>query len=105
MLRSNNAGCYEEDPLVSLENGGNARDPRNLWPEPYFTRIDGKVVDARQKDVVEGYIRKAMCFNIAGYVSHGTIANASFTLKRGQEILSGDLYACYTSVKSGSYCP
>jgi hypothetical protein len=39
MLHSGNAACYEEDHLISLENGGN-------WPEPYFTTIDGKVVGA-----------------------------------------------------------
>jgi hypothetical protein len=59
MLHSGNVGCYEEDHLIALENGGHPRDPRNLWPEPYFTRIDGKVVGARQKDVVENYIRNA----------------------------------------------
>jgi hypothetical protein len=104
MLHSDNVACYEEDHLISLENGGNPRDPRNLWPEPYFTAIDGKVVGARQKDVVEGYIRNAICFNIAGYVSRGTKAHASLTLKRGQEILTGDWYACYTTVKGGSDC-
>jgi hypothetical protein len=26
---------YQEDHLVSLELGGHATDPRNLWPEPY----------------------------------------------------------------------
>lgn len=76
MLHSGNLGCYEEDHLISLENGGHPRDPRNLWPEPYFTRIDGKVVGARQKDVVENYVRNAICFKIPGYVSHGMKANA-----------------------------
>jgi len=27
--------AYQEDHLISLELGGNAADPRNLWPEPY----------------------------------------------------------------------
>ena len=103
-LRSNNVGCYEEDHLISLENGGDPRDPRSLWPEPYFTTINGIVIGARQKDVVEGYIRNATCFNIAGYVSRGTKAHASLTLKRGQEILTGDWYACYLKVKGGSDC-
>jgi hypothetical protein len=31
-------------------------------------------------------------------------ANASLTLKRGQEILAGDWYACYTKIKGGSDC-
>ena len=26
---------YQEDHLISLEMGGSASDPRNLWPEPY----------------------------------------------------------------------
>jgi hypothetical protein len=26
---------YQEDHLISLELGGDPRDPRNLWPEPY----------------------------------------------------------------------
>jgi hypothetical protein len=26
---------FQEDHLISLELGGNATDPRNLWPEPY----------------------------------------------------------------------
>ena len=105
MLHSNNVACYEEDHLISLENGANPRDPRNLWPEPYFTTIDGKVIGARQKDVVEGYVRNAICFGIPGYVSRGVKAHASVTLKRGQEILTGDWYACYKKIKSGGDCP
>jgi hypothetical protein len=27
--------AYQEDHLISLELGGDPRDPRNLWPEPY----------------------------------------------------------------------
>jgi hypothetical protein len=104
VLRSNNPGCYEEDHLISLENGGHPRDPRNLWPEPYSTRIDGMVIGARQKDVVENYIRNAICFNVPGYVSHGKRANASLSLKRGQEILSGDWYACFSSINAGRDC-
>lgn len=26
---------YQEDHLISLELGGDPRDPRNLWPQPY----------------------------------------------------------------------
>ena len=29
------ASGYQEDHLISLELGGDPRDPRNLWPEPY----------------------------------------------------------------------
>jgi hypothetical protein len=31
---------YQEDHLISLELGGNATDPRNLWPEPYPRAAD-----------------------------------------------------------------
>ena len=104
MLASNNKGCYEEDHLISLENGGDPRDPRNLWPEPYKTQVDGQTVGARQKDTVENYIRNAICFNVPGHKSHGTVAHASMTLQRGQEILAGDWYACFVTIKQGRDC-
>ena len=104
MLHSDNKACYEEDHLISLENGGHPRDPRNLWPQPYFTRIDGKVAGARQKDVVENYIRNAICFGMAGYESHGVAAHGSMSLKQGQETLTGDWYACYLKIKSSGDC-
>jgi hypothetical protein len=89
MLSSNNKSCHEEDHLISLENGGHPRDPRNLLPEPYKTQIDGQTVGARQKDTVENYIHSAICFDVPGHKSHGTPAHASMTLQRGQEILAG----------------
>jgi len=61
ILSSSNKSCYEEDHLISLENGGHPRDPRNLWPEPYNTQIDGQTIGARQKDTVENYIHNAIC--------------------------------------------
>jgi SH3 domain-containing protein len=71
MLSSNNKSCYEEDHLISLENSGHPWDPRNLWPEPYNTQIDGQTIGARQKDTVENYIHNAICFNVPGHKSHG----------------------------------
>jgi hypothetical protein len=85
VLSSANPKCYEEDHLISLENGGHPRDLRNLWPEPYGTQINGQTVGARQKDTVENYIHNAICFNVTGHKSHGTAAHSSMTLKRGQE--------------------
>src|ERR1019366_8362885 len=35
VAHSDNMACYEEDHLISLENGGSPTDPRNLFPEPY----------------------------------------------------------------------
>jgi hypothetical protein len=37
VARSDNMACYEEDHLISIEDGGDPTDPRNLWPEPYNT--------------------------------------------------------------------
>jgi len=39
VARSDNPACYEEDHLISLENGGDPKDPKNLWPEPYNTKV------------------------------------------------------------------
>jgi len=56
---------------------------------------------ARQKDTVENYIHNAICSNGPGRQSHGTEAQSSMTLQRGQEILSRDWYACYVTIKKG----
>ena len=104
MASSASRSCYEEDHLISLENGGDPRDPRTLWPEPYNTKVSGQTMGVRQKDAVENYIRNAICFNVPGHKSHATAAHASMTLKRGQEILATDWYACYVTVKSGQDC-
>lgn len=105
VAHSDNMACYEEDHLISLENGGNPIDPRNLWPEPYNTRVAGTVMGARQKDVVEGYVHDEICYDIPGSRKNSYIpATTSITLKRGQEILAGDWYACYEAIKKGNPC-
>jgi hypothetical protein len=97
--------CYEEDHLISLENGGNPKDPRNLWPEPYNTRVAGTIMGARQKDVVEGFIHDEVCYDIPGSRKNSYIpATTSITLRRGQEILAGDWYSCYEAIKKGEPC-
>jgi len=102
---SDNMRCYEEDHLISLEDGGDPRDPRNLWPEPYNTRVGGTIMGAHQKDVVEGFIHDEVCHDIPGAKSNSYIpATTSITLRRGQQILSGDWYACYESIKKGEPC-
>ena len=50
--------AHEEDHLISLELGGAAADPTNLWPEPG--------VSPNPKDKVENFLRSAVC---AGRVS------------------------------------
>jgi hypothetical protein len=47
---------YEEDHLVAIEDGGNARDVKNLWPE-YLYGPGG----ALQKDKVENQLHELIC--------------------------------------------
>jgi hypothetical protein len=44
---------YQEDHLISLELGGDPRDPRNLWPEPYPR--------AAAVDQIENQLNAAVC--------------------------------------------
>ncbi|HXY84140.1 MAG TPA: hypothetical protein VEH52_01560 [Gaiellaceae bacterium] len=44
---------YQEDHLISLELGGDPRDPRNLWPEPYPR--------AGQMDQIENQLNAKVC--------------------------------------------
>jgi len=106
VAHSDNMACYEEDHLISLENGGNPTDPRNLWPEPFNTHVgNGTVMGAHQKDVVEGFIHDEICRDIPYSKKNSYIpATISVTLRRGQEILAGDWYGCYVSIKEGKPC-
>jgi hypothetical protein len=47
------ASAYQEDHLISLELGGDPRDPRNLWPEPYPRAAD--------VDRIENDLNTAVC--------------------------------------------
>lgn len=47
---------YEEDHLISLTIGGNPRDPKNLWPEPYAGACGAHV-----KDKLENALNRAVC--------------------------------------------
>ena len=44
---------YQEDHLISLEMGGSATDPRNLWPEPYPR--------ASEMDQIENQLNSEIC--------------------------------------------
>ena len=102
---SDNMACYEEDHLIPLEDGGDPTDPRNLWPEPYNTSVGGTIMGAHQKDVVEGFIHDEVCHDIPGAKMNSYIpATSSITLRRGQEILAGDWFACYEAIKNGEPC-
>lgn len=50
--------AFEEDHLISLELGGDPRDPRNLWPQPY---APADRMGARVKDQVETYLKREVC--------------------------------------------
>jgi hypothetical protein len=105
VAHSDNMACYEEDHLIPLEDGGNPVDPRNLWPEPYNTKVGWVIIGAHQKDVVEGFIHDEICYDLPGAKMNSYIpATTSITLRRGQEILAGDWYACYESIKKGVPC-
>lgn len=47
---------YELDHLISLELGGNASSPANLWPEPYSGSMGAKM-----KDQVENRCHVKVC--------------------------------------------
>jgi hypothetical protein len=105
VAHSDNMACYEEDHIISLEDGGNPTDPRNLWPEPNNTKVGWVIMGAHQKDVVEGFIHDEICYDIPNSKKNSNVpATTSVTLKRGQEILAGDWYACYLAIKAGKPC-
>lgn len=51
--RTGDPSDYQEDHLISLELGGDPRDPRNLWPEPN--------PHAREVDGIENELHAAIC--------------------------------------------
>jgi hypothetical protein len=105
VAHSDNMACYEEDHLIPLEDGGDPEDPKNLWPEAYNTLVGGTIMGAHQKDVVEAFVHDEICYDIPGARKNSYIpATTSITLRRGQEILAGDWYACYESIKNGKPC-
>jgi hypothetical protein len=74
------AADYEEDHLIGLELGGDPRDPRNLWPEPYDPSPG-----AKQKDIVEKYLHNQVC---AG----------AMTLQDAQYAIVTDWYRVYVQI-------
>jgi hypothetical protein len=97
--------CYEEDHLISLENGVAPTDSRNLFPEPYNTHVVGVIIGAHQKDIVESFIHDEICYDVPHSKKNSYIpVTRSVTLKRGQEILAGVWYACYLAIKDGKPC-
>lgn len=82
---------YEEDHLISLELGGDPKSPKNLWPEPYNTTIDGQgTIGARQKDKVENYL-------------HAQVCSGAMSLGEAQLEISSDWYAVYESQNTDGF--
>lgn len=79
---------YEVDHFISLELGG-ANDVKNLWPQPY-----APVPGARQKDVVETYLKEQVC-------EHKV---QSLSLNEAQKIITTDWYACYLNIQEKKPC-
>jgi hypothetical protein len=55
-FKDKNLAHYEEDHLISLQLGGDPKDPRNLWPESYAGSCG-----ARVKDVIESKLKRLVC--------------------------------------------
>jgi hypothetical protein len=68
---------YEEDHLIPLTVGGNPRDPKNLWPEPW----DGDY-GAHIKDKLENQLNKMVC-------------DGSLTLKEAQTAIRTNWIEAY----------
>jgi len=72
---------FELDHLISLELGGAPRDPANLWPEPYAGDSN-----ARQKDVVENYLR-------------GQVCTGALQLDEAQRLIATDWLSVYRQIR------
>lgn len=111
---------YELDHLISLQNGGCPDCVENLWPEAYGDKDHPMTQNERakwnrenpestevlpgalEKDLVENHIHDEICLSIPNAkmssFSKKYPATVSVTLKRGQEILATDWYACYRNI-------
>ena len=111
---------YELDHLISLQNGGCPDCVENLWPEAYGDKDHPLTQNERakwnrenpdstevlpgalEKDLVENHIHDEICFGIPdakmSSFSKKYPATVSVTLKRGQQILVTDWYACYRNI-------
>jgi uncharacterized protein YraI len=118
------ANHYELDHLLSLQNGGCPDCVENLWPEAYGDQKHPMTQNQRaawnksnpgstailpgslEKDLVENHVHDEICFNVPNpklsSYSKKFPPTISVTLKRGQEILATDWYACYQNIMNGN---
>ncbi|MDB5600781.1 MAG: hypothetical protein JWN71_2825 [Xanthobacteraceae bacterium] len=85
--RNKKLGGYEEDHLISLQLGGDPRDPSNLWPQPYAGKCG-----ARLKDVVETKLKRMVC---AGQI----------TLDKAQDMIASNWVGAYIAYVREIECP
>jgi hypothetical protein len=73
-----NMSVYEEDHFISLELGGSAKDPKNLWPEPHRS--------INEKDKVENYLHLQIC-------------SGKLSLAQAQQEITKNWYEIYKQIK------
>jgi hypothetical protein len=115
---------YELDHLISLQVAGCPDCTENLWPEAYgdvehpmtmvqraaWNRNNPDSSDilpgALEKDIVENHVHDEVCLDIPNAKMSSLRKKfpptISITLKRGQEILATDWYACYRNMMDGN---
>jgi len=115
---------YELDHLISLQVGGCPDCVENLWPQAYgdrdhpmtqgerskWNKSNSVTIDVHpgslEKDLVENHIHDEICFGISdakmSSLRKKFPPTISITLKRGQEILATDWYACYLNMINGN---
>ena len=118
------ANHYELDHLLSLQNGGCPDCVENLWPQAYGDSRHPMTQNQRhawnrahpnattilagslEKDVVESHIHDEICFGIPNVKESNYAkkypATVAVTLKRGQQILATDWFACYQKMMDGN---
>lgn len=69
---------YEEDHLISLEVGGDPKDPKNLWPQPRHSTP----YNASVKDTLENVLK-------------GKVCSGELTLAAAQKAIATDWVAAY----------
>ena len=85
-----NLADYEEDHLISLEIGGDPRNPANLWPEPYTALLsNGTPVGARVKDQIENKLHTLVC-------------NGTMPLAQAQTLIRTDWITAWRTYVVGS---
>jgi hypothetical protein len=100
-----NTGDYEEDHIISLENGGHPRDPKNLYPEAYDTQVNGQRVGPHENDQIENYVHNGICRDVPdAKFSTGPKPSHALTLEQGQQILATDWYKCYLHMRQHEDC-